>query len=385
MSPEVSERGVVFVVDTKLEAVELSLHALAAAVDVAERRHGSIDVTIVNSSDDAAVSDLLRSVDGATVLQAPGASRYEATMSGLAGLGASTVWVGASDSCAAPMAVSDMLEAATRRSALVLASSMDPAPYAAAPLGLLLAGLRQAPSKDVDTVPWLHRWAQEQSQVVVIPKVGAMKQRVREARGFGAQMHVHAGSLAVGPATYTSAATVVATYEDLCRIEIGGYCSIASDVRIMNFGGKAYSEEGVDYQLVTRGMHRPESPSTFPLGILMPEEPFDEPPPGARGERLVIGDDVWIGFGAKVLGEVSIGSGAVIGAGSLVIRDVEPYAVVAGVPAKTLRYRFDEETRRRLLSIEWWDWPQAIVIGGHRWFRGTTADFVDHFDPAGAR
>ena len=71
----------------------------------------------------------------------------------------------------------------------------------------------------------------------------------------------------------------------------------------------------------------------------------------------VIGNDVWIGLGAMFMPGVQVGDGAIIAAGALVTRDVAPYAVVGGNPAKLLRSRFDEATIRELLRLRWWDWP----------------------------
>lgn len=70
--------------------------------------------------------------------------------------------------------------------------------------------------------------------------------------------------------------------------------------------------------------------------------------------RTVIGHDVWIGHGVTVKGGVSIGNGAVVGSGAVVTKNVPPYAVVAGVPAKIIKYRFDTVTIRRLQASEWW-------------------------------
>jgi acetyltransferase-like isoleucine patch superfamily enzyme len=71
----------------------------------------------------------------------------------------------------------------------------------------------------------------------------------------------------------------------------------------------------------------------------------------------VIGNDVWIGSGAQVLQGVKVGDGAVLAAGAIVTKDVPPYAIVAGVPARILRYRFDENRIQTLLRLKWWDWP----------------------------
>jgi serine acetyltransferase len=73
-----------------------------------------------------------------------------------------------------------------------------------------------------------------------------------------------------------------------------------------------------------------------------------------RGD-VVVGNDVWIGYGATIIGPATIGDGAIIGASALVIGDVPPYAVVGGVPAKVLKYRFQEGEIQKLLSVKWWE------------------------------
>lgn len=75
-----------------------------------------------------------------------------------------------------------------------------------------------------------------------------------------------------------------------------------------------------------------------------------------RGD-IVIGNDVWIGYDAVIMSGVHIGDGAVIGTRTLVTKDVPPYGIVGGVPAKEIRMRFDKETVSRLLEIQWWNWP----------------------------
>ncbi len=73
--------------------------------------------------------------------------------------------------------------------------------------------------------------------------------------------------------------------------------------------------------------------------------------------NTVIGNDVWIGLDATIMPSVTIGDGAIIGAKSVVTHDVEPYTVVGGNPARVIKKRFDEETIKRLLKIQWWNWP----------------------------
>ncbi len=74
---------------------------------------------------------------------------------------------------------------------------------------------------------------------------------------------------------------------------------------------------------------------------------------------IVIGNDVWSGFGSMVMSGVRVGDGAIIAAGAVVTKHVEPYSIVGGVPARHIDYRFDEPTRSALLRIQWWNWPES--------------------------
>lgn len=74
-----------------------------------------------------------------------------------------------------------------------------------------------------------------------------------------------------------------------------------------------------------------------------------------------LGNDVWIGMNVNIVDGVTIGNGSVIGAGAVVTKDVEPYSIVAGVPAKVIRKRFDDDTLEKLQEIQWWNWPVDII------------------------
>ena len=76
---------------------------------------------------------------------------------------------------------------------------------------------------------------------------------------------------------------------------------------------------------------------------------------------IVIGNDVWIGYEAVIMAGVTIGDGAVIGARAVVTKDVPPYTIVGGVPAKPIRRRFPEDVISDLLKIRWWDWPEEKI------------------------
>lgn len=77
--------------------------------------------------------------------------------------------------------------------------------------------------------------------------------------------------------------------------------------------------------------------------------------------RTNIGNDVWIASGANVIGGVNIGDGCVIGAGAVVTKDIPPYSIVVGVPARVIKRRFDDETIDLLEKIQWWDWPDELI------------------------
>jgi virginiamycin A acetyltransferase len=93
---------------------------------------------------------------------------------------------------------------------------------------------------------------------------------------------------------------------------------------------------------------------------------------------VVVGNDVWVGERATVLSGVEIDDGAIIGAGSVVTRDVEPYAIVGGAPATRRGWRFEESIRQELLDLSWWEWSEEEIIRQREFFLTdlTTTDSV---------
>lgn len=104
------------------------------------------------------------------------------------------------------------------------------------------------------------------------------------------------------------------------------------------------------------GNHRVDWFSTYPFNALDPEFTWIKGHPQSKGD-VIIGNDVWIGRDAMIMSGVTIGDGAVVAARSVVTKDVPPYALVAGVPAKLVRMRFDDATIEYLLELKWWDLP----------------------------
>lgn len=128
------------------------------------------------------------------------------------------------------------------------------------------------------------------------------------------------------------------------RLKIGKFCSIACGARF----------------LFNSANHTMNSLSTYPFPIFFEEWGLDVKDITSAWDNkgdIVIGNDVWIGYEAVIMAGVTIGDGAIIGARAVVTKDVLPYTIVGGVPAKQIRKRFSDETISELLNLKWWDWP----------------------------
>lgn len=128
------------------------------------------------------------------------------------------------------------------------------------------------------------------------------------------------------------------------RLMIGKFCFIACGAKF----------------LFTSANHALKSLSTYPFPIFFEEWNLDKMQIASAWDNkgdIVVGNDVWIGYEAVILSGVHIGDGAIIGARAVVTKDVPPYTIVGGVPAKEIHKRFDGETVQKLQQIEWWNWP----------------------------
>ena len=132
------------------------------------------------------------------------------------------------------------------------------------------------------------------------------------------------------------------------RLTIGKFCSIACGAKF----------------IFNSANHALGSLSTYPFPIFFEEWglPVEDIPRAwdNKGD-IMVGNDVWIGYEAVILAGVTIGDGAVVGARAVVTKDVPPYAIVGGVPARPIRRRFDQAVIDRLLALRWWDWPEERI------------------------
>lgn len=125
----------------------------------------------------------------------------------------------------------------------------------------------------------------------------------------------------------------IITFNRHSSLKIGNFCSIASNV-----------------QFVLDADHQLNAVSTYPFKVaLLKTEKMEAT---SKGD-IIVDDDVWIGYGATIMSGVHIGQGAVVAAGAVVTKDVPPYAIVGGVPAKVIKYRFEPEMIEELLKIDY--------------------------------
>ncbi len=149
---------------------------------------------------------------------------------------------------------------------------------------------------------------------------------------------------------------------------VGKFCSIASHVRI-NPGNHPMHRVTQHHMTYRRRM--------FGFGDQDDDAFFQ----WRRDHHVTIGPDVWIGHAAIIMPGVTIGAGAVIGSQAVVTKDVPPYTIVGGVPAKVIRERFPAETAERLLRIAWWDWPRDVLEARFDDLLDMEA-FLETYDPA---
>ena len=131
------------------------------------------------------------------------------------------------------------------------------------------------------------------------------------------------------------------------RLKIGRFSSIACNAKFLFNGSN----------------HTLRSLSTYPFAIMQDEWGLDCPVTDAWDNKgdIVVGNDVWIGFEAVIMAGVTIGDGAIIASRAVVNKDVPPYTIVGGVPAKPIRKRFSDEKIKELMEMKWWNWSDEAI------------------------
>ncbi len=139
------------------------------------------------------------------------------------------------------------------------------------------------------------------------------------------------------------------------KLKIGKFCCLASQCKFVMASANHHLNSFTAYPLFWNFLENPETKSYFDI---IPNKKHYHKEYG----DTVIGNDVWIGYDALIMPGVKIGDGAVIGARSVVTKDVDPYTIVGGNPAKVIRKRFDDSTIEKLLEIKWWNWEIEKVM-----------------------
>jgi virginiamycin A acetyltransferase len=131
------------------------------------------------------------------------------------------------------------------------------------------------------------------------------------------------------------------------RLKIGKFCSIACGAKFLFNGAN----------------HTLNSLSTYPFPVMANEWDLQVPVTDAWDNKgdIIVGNDVWIGFEAVIMAGVTIGDGAIIGSRAVVTKDVEPYSIVGGIPAKLIRKRFTDSKIAELLELKWWNWDEEKI------------------------
>ena len=183
---------------------------------------------------------------------------------------------------------------------------------------------------------------------------------VREVKGTDMEGQEYS-LLTIGRRSYITEAHISVVQQPMNHVLIGSYTAIAHDV---------------SFDILTQ--HDYTRPSIFPWSNPY-SKIFDCDPGSYERRQIIIGHDVWIGRGAVLMGGVRIGNGAVIAADSVVTKDVEPYSIVGGNPARHIKYRFDPQTVAAMQRIRWWDWPEERIVAAKEWMLADAKTFADHF------
>ena len=148
--------------------------------------------------------------------------------------------------------------------------------------------------------------------------------------------------------TYYDRNVNIISWSDDYHVHIGKYTSIGRDCNFF-----LHANHRPDWITTSSQLWGPVTPEIVEMHMKMGH-------PACKGD-IIVGNDVWIGAKSTIMSGVKIGNGSIIGAGSTVTKDVPPYSIVAGNPAKFIKFRFTEEQIESLLQISWWDWTEDRI------------------------
>jgi phosphonate metabolism protein (transferase hexapeptide repeat family) len=173
------------------------------------------------------------------------------------------------------------------------------------------------------------------------------------------QAHSILNNVTVGDYTYC------AGYNQIDYAEIGKFCSIATYVRINPGNHPTYTRPAQHH-------------FTYRSGLFGFGEDDEELFAWRKAHSVTIGHDVWLGHNAVIMPGVTIGNGAAVGSGAVVTKDVEPYSIVAGVPARKIKMRFPDDVIEKLDRLSWWDWDHEAIKSRLQDFRNLD-DFIQKY------
>lgn len=182
--------------------------------------------------------------------------------------------------------------------------------------------------------------------------------------------------VSIGVGTYDNGAIVWRWSPDEHLI-IGKYCSIAHGVHFLCGGGHHNFKEITTFPLF-RHLFGLNDTVTIKGQTLLRKD-WDNLLAVSKGP-ITVGNDVWIGLNCILLPGVTIGDGAVIMAGSVVVKDAPPYAICAGTPAKVISYRFDDSIIHSLIKLAWWNWPECLIKERISDFYDDVSGFISKYD-----
>ena len=167
-------------------------------------------------------------------------------------------------------------------------------------------------------------------------------------KGNGITIH----PITLGKCSYVGNADVPCEIHRPEHILIGRFCSLAGNISFFMGNNHEYKKVVTTYPFdVNDVVEKIIAVANIPRSDYVPKERRL-----ANKYQIIVGNDVWIGRGATIIGGVKIGSGAIIGTNAMVAKDIPPYAIAVGNPIKIIKYRFDDETIKKFLAIKWWNW-----------------------------